>query len=251
MDGQLLGMIAEFANYQSWIAWVPIVGLLAVPLALRRVLPLALALVGSFVGFVAVSIAPPLGRNAEQLGAEIAIGLIGGAAAGALMGLLIQAFRRSRPRDSSTIVFAWAIALAILGEVIAGFVPFLFDGAPDLEVGTLLSIAVGGGLGWIAGTMLGWRCARTAPPPDGFQRSLLVVAAIAIALMGWMIVLAILNRSFGPSIDSMTRHERHQLPLVAALYGLDTAIAALTLLVLAVRRTRAPAPAIAVALAPS
>jgi hypothetical protein len=54
-------MIAEFANYKSWIAWVPIVSLLVIPILFRRVLVVSLAFVGAFVRFVVTSISPPLG----------------------------------------------------------------------------------------------------------------------------------------------------------------------------------------------
>ena len=53
-------MIAEFANYRSWIAWVPIVSLLALPLLFRRVPVISLAMVGAFVGFVAISVIAPM-----------------------------------------------------------------------------------------------------------------------------------------------------------------------------------------------
>jgi hypothetical protein len=232
-------MLAEFANYESWIAWVLFVALLAIPIALRRTLPLCLALVGSFVGMVFVTLAPPLGRDAEQFGAKLALGLTSGAVAGALIGLLIQSVRTAPPRDASTIVLGWAIALGIAGVVIGGFGPLDVRWAPDLNIDVLFSIAIVGGLGWAVGTLVGWRHAREAPTPDAPQRSRLVIVAIAIVLMGATIVMTILGRQFGPSIDELTRHERHQLPTLAALYAIDTAIAMLTVVVLAVRGSRA------------
>jgi hypothetical protein len=228
-------MVAEFANYESWIAWVPFVALLAIPLVLRRNLPLSLALAGSFVGMIFGTLVPPLGRDAEQFGPNLAVGLVGGAVARALLGLVIQATRTNAPRDGSSIVLGLAIVLGIVGAVIGGFWPSLVGGSPDLTIETLFSIAIGGGLGWVVGTLVGWRSARDAPEPDAVQRSLLVVAAIAIAMMGAVIVVTILGRQFGPSIDELTRHERHQLPTLAALYMVDTAIAVLTVLVLAGR----------------
>ena len=232
-------MLAEFANYESWIGWVPFVALLAIPLALRRNLPLCFALVGSSVGMILVTLAPPLGRGAEQFGANLAIGVAGGAVAGALIGLLIQSARTAPPRGASTIVLGWAIALGIAGAVIGGFGPSVFDGPPDLSIETLFTIAIGGGLGWIVGTLAGWRRAREAPMPDALQRSLLVVAAIAIAMVGATTVITILGHRFGPFIDQLTRHERHQLPTLAALYAVDTGVAMITVLVLAVRGSRA------------
>jgi hypothetical protein len=197
-----------------------------------------LALVGSFVGMVFVTLTPPLGRGAEQLGANLAVGLASGAVAGALIGLLIQSVRTVPPRDASTIVLGWAIALGIGGATIGGFGPSVFGGPPDLNIDILFSIAIGGGLGWIVGTLVGWRRMPKAPMPDALQRSLLVIAAIAIVMMGAATVVTILGRQFGPSIDELTRHERHQLPTLAALYAGDTAIAVLTVLMLAVRGSR-------------
>lgn len=232
-------MLAEFANDESWIAWVPFVALLAIPLALRRTPPLCLALVGPFVGMALVTLAPPLGRDAEQYGSNLAIGAAGGAVVGALIGQLIRSGRVAPPRDGSTIVLGWAIALGIAGAVIGGFGTSVFDGSPDLTIDTLFLIAFGGGLGWMVGTIVGSRRAREAPMPDAVQRSLLVLVAIAIAMIGATTVVTILGHRFGPSIDELTRHERHQLPTLAALYAVDTAVAMVTVLVLAVRGSRA------------
>jgi hypothetical protein len=95
----------------------------------------------------------------------------------------------------------------------------------------LLTIAVGGGLGWSVGAAIGWRAARSAPPPARAQRWILAVAAASIAVFGAAIVASIQQRSFGPSIEDMTRLERHRLPLIAALYCIDTTIAVLTLVI--------------------
>ena len=45
-------MVAEFANYRSWIDWVPIVSLLAMPLLFRRVPIISLAMVGAFLAIL-------------------------------------------------------------------------------------------------------------------------------------------------------------------------------------------------------
>src|SRR6476660_2646353 len=64
VDVSLRSMVAEFANYRSWIEWVPIVAMLTVPLVFRGVPVVIDAMVGSFVGFVVISITMPLGRLA-------------------------------------------------------------------------------------------------------------------------------------------------------------------------------------------
>jgi hypothetical protein len=229
-------MIAEFANYRSWIAWVPIVALLAIPLLFRRVLVVSCASVGTFIGFVAIVATMPLGSDAEQLGANAAAGLAGGAAVGALVGLVLGLFRRgSQPRDASVIVVGWALGLGVLGALVGGFGPSLFGGSPDLSVPVLGTIAVGGGIGWAVGAAIGWRMARDAPSPGRFQRWILAVAAVAIALFGAGIIATIQSHAFGPSIDEMTRSERNSLPLIAALYCVDVALAVSTLIAVAAR----------------
>jgi hypothetical protein len=229
-------MVAEFANYRSWIDWVPFVGLLAIPILFRRVLAVSLALVGAFVGFVAISLTMPLGSDAEQLGANVAAGLAGGAVVGALVGAGLGALRpRSQPRDASVIVVGCAMGAGVLGALVGGFGPSLFGGSPDLEVAVLALIAVGGGIGWALGAAVGWRLARSAPSAERLQRWILGVAAVSIALLGASIVAGIQAREFGPSIDWMSRAERDSLPLVAALYCIDVALAVSTLAAVAAR----------------
>jgi hypothetical protein len=236
-------MVAEFANYRSWIAWVPIVSLLAMPLLFRRVPVISLAMVGAFVGFVAISLTMPLGSNAEQLGANVAFGLLGGAALGAILGAAIGRRRRmTTPRDASVKVVGYAVGLGLMGALVGGFAPsVLARQPPDLDVAVILLVAVGGGLGWSIGAVIGWWSGRSAPPPGRTQRWVLVVAAAGIALMGAAIVDSIQQRSFGPSIDGMSRWERQHLALTAALYCLDTTIAVLTLVAVAVRSSGSPA----------
>jgi hypothetical protein len=175
-------MIAEFANYRSWIDWVPIVGLLAIPILFRRVLAVSLALVGAFVGFVVISLTMPLGSDAEQLGANVAAGLAGGAVVGALVGAGLSALRpRSQPQDASVIVVGCSMGAGVLGALVGGFGPSLLGGSPDLEVAVLALIAVGGGIGWALGAAIGWRLARSAPSPGPVQRWILAVSAVSIA----------------------------------------------------------------------
>jgi hypothetical protein len=230
-------MIAEFANYRSWIDWVPIVSLLAMPLLFRRVPVVSLAMVGAFVGFVAISLTMPLGSNAEQLGANVALGLLGGAALGAILGAAGGGWHpRATPRDASVTVVGYAVGLGLMGALVGGFAPsVLARQPPDLTVAVILLVAVGGGVGWSIGALIGWWSARSAPPPGRTQRWVLGVAAAGIALMGAAIVASIQERSFGPSIDGMSRWERQHLAITAALYCLDTTIVVLTLVAVAVR----------------
>ena len=67
------------------------------------------------------------------------------------------------------------------------------------------------------------------------------MAAAGIALMGAAIVTSIQQRSFGPSIDGMSRWDRQHLALTAALYCVDTSIVVLTLVAVAVRSSGPPA----------
>lgn len=228
-------MIAEFASYRSWIEWVPLVALLAIPLVLRRVPLVSGALIGAFVGYVVIMATMPLGSDADQLGSNLAAGLAGGALVGALVGLVLGVLRPQPPRDASVTVVGCALGLGVLGALVGGFGPSLFGGLPDLNVATLGTIAVGGGMGWALGAAIGWRMARGAPAPDRSQRWILAVAGVSIALFGASIVAGIQARSFGPPIDGMTRVERDSLPLVAALYCIDVVLAVSTLAAVAAR----------------
>jgi hypothetical protein len=230
-------MLAEFANYKSWIDWVPIVSILAVPLVFRRVPVVIGAMVGAFVGYVVILITMPLGSYAEQLGANTAFGLIGGAVTGALVGSVIGVLRkRSEPLDASVTVVGWAIGLGLLGTLVGGFGPSIISGAPpDLEVPVLGTIAVGGVIGWVIGAAIGWRLARTAPPAARTQRWILLVAAIGSALLGGQIIASIQSHAFGPPIDEMTRAQRDALPMIAALYCVGTTLVVSTLIAAAAR----------------
>jgi MFS family permease len=230
-------MIAEVANYQSWIGWVPFVGLLALPLAVRRVLAVSLALVGAFVGFVGICLTMPFGTNAEQLGANVALGLGVGAALGALIGLAIDARRSgSRPPDASVFVVGFPLGLGAVGALVGGFAPSLLTGTPsDLELSVIVTVAIGGGIGWAIGTAFGWHRARHAPLPSANQRWLLLIAAFSAALFGAAVVATIAAGSFGPPIDSMRRAERDLLPFVAALYSVDVALIVSTFIAAAAR----------------
>jgi len=236
-------MIAGFANYRSWIDWVPIVSLLAMPLLFRQVPVISLAMVGAFVGFVAISLTMPLGSNAEQLGANVALGVLGGAVFGAFLGAAVARWQpRTTPRDGSVTVVGYAAGLGLMGALVGGFAPsVLARQPPDLDVAVILLVAVGGGLGWSTGAVIGWWSARSALPPGRTQRWVLGVAAASIASMGAAIVASIQQRSFGPSIDGMSRWDRQHLALTAALYCLDTTIAVLTLVAVAVRGSGPPA----------
>ena len=230
-------MIAELANYRSWIAWVPFVALLAIPLLFRHVLAVSLAMAGAFVGFVLISASMPLGSSAEDLGANVAAGLLGGAALGGILGAALAA-RRHEPYDASVTVVGYAIGLGLLGVAVGGLGPSVLTGAsPDLSVALLLTIAVGGGLGWSLGAVIGWRATPDAPSPGRAQRWILGVAAASVALFGAVVAASIQARAFGPSIDGLSRWDRHQLPLVAALYCIDTVLVVLTLVAVAVRRS--------------
>jgi hypothetical protein len=229
-------MVAEFANYRSWIEWVPIVAMLTVPLVFRGVPVVIGAMVGSFVGFVVISITMPLGRLAGQLGANTAAGLIGGALTGALVGLVVGALRRRpEPLDASVTIVGWAIGLGLLGALAGGFGPSISGGQPDLEVSVLGTIAVGGVIGWAIGAAVGWRLAQTAPPPARTQRWILIVAAIGVALFGGQTIATIQAHAFGPSIDEIPRADRDALPMIAAPYCVGTALVVSTLVAAAAR----------------
>jgi hypothetical protein len=127
------------------------------------------------------------------------------------------------------------MGFGVLGAIIGGFAPSFLGGSSGFSVTAIGTIAVGGGIGWLFGATIGWHLARNAPPPGRGQRWILCVAAAGIALFGASIVAAIQAQQFGPSIDRLTRAERGALPLIAALYCIDVAIAVSTLLAVAAR----------------
>jgi hypothetical protein len=216
------------------------VALLSIPVLLRRVLVVSGALIGAFVGFVLVlAVFLPFGGAAERLGANIAAGLIGGCVVGALVGFVVVLVRKSRPPlDASVPVVGVALAGGLVGAIIGAFGPSVVVGeAPDLSVFVLLTVSAGGGAGWCAGASLGWRMTRTAPNPNRFQRCVVLVAAVGIALFGVAIVATVYLRQFGPSIDELSKREVARLPLIASIYMLDTVIAVATLAMVAVRNT--------------
>jgi hypothetical protein len=176
------------------------------------------------------------------LGANVALGLVGGAALGAILGAAVGRRRGTTPLDASLKVVGYAVGLGLIGALVGGFAPsVLARKPPDLDVAVILLVAVGGGLGWSIGAVIGWWSARSAPPPGRTQRWILSMAAAGIALLGAAIVASIQQRSFGPSIDGLSRWDRQHLSLTAALYCVDTSIVVLTLVAVAVRSSGPPA----------
>jgi hypothetical protein len=113
-------------------------------------------------------------------------------------------------------------------------------------VAVVATVAIGGGIRWAIGAAYGWHRARNAPAPSTAQRWILSIAACSAALFVASIVASIASRSFGPSIDEITRAERDALPLVCALYCVDAALVVSTFAAAAARgidpRWRAVAP---------
>ena len=233
-------------DYRDWIGWiVPIWLVAALGLALRRAPMLGLSIVGAFAGFVLISIAPPLGRNAEEFGSNVAVGLIGGAVAGAL---IAAAFGSDAPaivtrrRGRSMMVVGVAVASGVAGAVILGFgLALLREVPPDLDLVTFRAALAGGGIGWVAGALVGWRVTRDSRPTRPSERRVLLSAALPIAILGVSLASSVRDAAFGPMIDDVWRHD----PLLGSLEAwvwLDTAIGILTVVVVALRRTSNEAP---------
>jgi hypothetical protein len=238
--GSVAGVLEQIVDYRDWIGWVvPIWFVAALGLVLRRIPWLGLAIVGAFAGYVFVSIAPPVGRNAEQFGANVAVGLIGGALIGALIGAILrsEASTTSEPqRNRSMTVIGVAVASGAAGALILGFgVALAREIPPDLDLITMGAAFTGGGVGWVVGALVSWHATRGTGPPGWSDRSILLSAVLPIAILGVMLASSVRSAEFGPMIDDIGPRNRLLGPL-GALVWIDTAIGIITVLVVALRR---------------
>ncbi|MGZ5290089.1 MAG: hypothetical protein ACXWE5_11455 [Actinomycetota bacterium] len=99
----------------------------------------------------------------------------------------------------------------------------------------ILAVAVGGGLGWALAAVVGWVSSRGAPAPSTGQRWIVAIAAMSIVPLGAGVVMSIQARAFGPSIDELSRWDRSLLPFAEAAFAIDTALAVVTLIAVALR----------------
>jgi hypothetical protein len=233
-------VLEQIIDYRDWIGWVvPIWFVAVLGLVLRRVPWLGLAIVGAFAGYVFVSIAPPVGRNAEQFGANVAVGLIVGALIGALIGAILRSKPPTMPerrRDRSMTVIGVAVASGAAGAVILGFgVALLREIPPDLDLITMGAAFAGGGLGWVVGALVSWHATQGTDPPGWSDRSILLSAVLPIAILGVMLASSVRSAEFGPMIDGIGPRNRLLGPL-GALVWIDTAIGIITVVVVALRR---------------
>jgi hypothetical protein len=233
-------VLEQIIDYRDWIGWVvPIWFVVVLGLVLRRVPVLGLAIVGTFAGYVFVSIAPPAGRNAEQFGANVAVGLIGGALIGALIGAILRSgssTKSERRRDRSMTVIGVAVASGVAGAVILGFgVALVREIPPDLDLTTMGAAFAGGGLGWVIGALVSWYATRDADPPDTVDRWILLSAILPIAILGVMLATSVRSAEFGPMIEGI-RLRNPQLGPLGALVWIDTAIGIITVVAVALRR---------------
>jgi hypothetical protein len=233
--------VQEIVEYRDWIGWVvPIWLVAALAAALRGVPILGFSIVGALAGFVLVSVAPPLGRDAEQFGPNLAVGLTGGAVVGALIGAVHRsgsaATAQRRRRRSKVSVVGIAIVSGVTGLLLLGFgVALVREFPPDVDPVTLGAGLVGGGLGWLTGTLVGWRATRDGDPPNSRERWLLFSAVLPIAIMGALAASSVRDATFGPMMDGVG--PRH--PLLARLEAfvwIDTAIGIVTVVAVALRR---------------
>ncbi|MGZ5344488.1 MAG: hypothetical protein ACXWF5_07310 [Actinomycetota bacterium] len=226
----------ELLDWQDYVAWIVLIApTVAFSLVFWRVKAVRYAIVGTMAGLV-VSLTMPLGGNAEAFGLTIGIGLVGGALLGAVIGALLDPSERRTPRDASVRTIGPAMLGGIVGALIGGFAPAIIDAsAPDLNVSIILAVAVGGGLGWALAAVVGWVSSRGAPAPSTGQRWIVAIAAMSIVPLGAGVVMSIQARAFGPSIDELSRWDRSLLPFAEAAFAIDTALAVVTLIAVALR----------------
>ncbi len=230
-------MIQQLLDWQDYAGWIVLIApTVAFGLVFWRVKAVRYAIVGTMAGLILVSLTMPLGSDAEAFGLNIGIGLVGGALLGAAIGALLDPPKGRTPRDASVRTVGPAMAGGLVGASIGGFLPAIIDGsAPDLTVGIILAVAVGGGLGWALAAVVGWMSSRSAPAPSTKQRWILAFAAASIVPWGIGIVMSIEARSFGPSIDELSRWDRSLLPYAEVAFAIDTALAVLTMIAVAFR----------------
>jgi hypothetical protein len=236
-------MIDELLEWQDYAVWIVLIApAIAFGLVFRRVKAVGFAVVGTMVGFIVVMMTMPLGTNAEQLGVNVAVGLVGGALLGGVIGALLDPSEDRPPRDASVRTVRAAMLGGVAGAIVAGVLPAILDAsAPDLTVSIILAVAVGGGLGWALAAVVGWVSSRGAPAPSTRQRWIVAIAAASIVPLGIGIVMSIEARAFGPSIDELSRSDRSLLPLAEAAFAIDTALAVFTLIAVALRNEGAGA----------
>ncbi|MGZ5317818.1 MAG: hypothetical protein ACXWFT_05295 [Actinomycetota bacterium] len=227
----------ELLDWQDYVAWIVLIApTVAFSLVFWRVKAVRYAIVGTMAGLIVVSLTMPLGGNAEAFGLTIGIGLVGGALLGAVIGALLDPSERRTPRDASVRTIGPAMLGGIVGALIGGFAPAILDAsAPDLNVSIILAVAVGGGLGWALAAVVGWVSSRGAPAPSTGQRWIVAIAAMSIVPLGAGVVMSIQARAFGPSIDELSRWDRSLLPFAEAAFAIDTALAVVTLIAVALR----------------
>ena len=230
-------MIQQLLDWQDYVGWIVLIApTVAFSLVFWRVKAVRYAIVGTMAGLIVVSLTMPFGGSAETFGLTIGFGLVGGALFGALIGALLDPSEGRTPRDASVRTVGPAMLGGIVGALIGGFAPAILDSsAPDLNVSIILAVAVGGGLGWALAAVVGWVSSRGAPAPSTRQRWIVAVAAVSIVPWGIGIVMSIEARSFGPSIDELSRSDRSLLPLAEAAFAIDTALAVVTLIAVALR----------------
>jgi hypothetical protein len=238
-DAPLLGMvIGEIAHYRSWIAWVPILApLFATALVFRRVHAFSLGILGGVVGLAAVSVVSMFGWVEEPTTLLLGMGV--GVALGIAVGISIDDAKRRDSRwvrDRSVVAIAPAITLGVVGLIVGGFIPALLQGSPpDMDPDVLVAAALGGGIGWCAGAVIGWQRAGEAVRPSVTQRRSLYAMAFTFAFLGIVVAIVIRNGAGGPSFDSV-RDDDPRLRSAAALVCVDTALSVATVRAVAKRR---------------
>ena len=230
-------MVEELLDWQDYVGWIVLIApTVAFSLVFWRVKAVRYAIVGTMAGLIFVSMTMPLGSDAEALGTNLGVGLVGGALLGAVIGALLDPSEDRPPRDASVRTVRAAMLGGLAGALIGGFLPSILDAsAPDLTVSIILAVAVGGGLGWALAAVVGWVSSRGAPAPSTGQRWIVAIAAASIVPLGIGIVMSIEARAFGPSIDELSRSDRTLLPFAEAAFAIDTVLAVFTLVAVALR----------------
>ena len=164
------------------------------------------------------------------------LGMGGGIALGIAVGIGIAHAKRRDSRwvrDGSVVAIGPAMTLGVIGLIVGSFIPALLQGSPpDMDPDLLVAAALGGGIGWCAGAVIGWQRAGDATLPSVAQRRFLYAMAFTFALLGIVVAIVIRN---GPSFDGV-RADDPRLRSAVALVCVDTALSVATVLAVAKRR---------------
>jgi hypothetical protein len=105
----------------------------------------------------------------------------------------------------------------------------------DMSIELLIASTVGAGVGWLTGAVVGWRRGRGRRVATRAEAWCLRIGAVAVLLVGFIVVKEVSTTSFGPQIDDVGLLDPRRV-LLAAAVRVDSALAVVMLLGLSIQR---------------